>query len=390
MDKTERKKRWEAEAALRRFEPVSDNEVLSAVERAERHRQPQNRDEDGVPWWEIVEHLGFVRSGWTTRQLRPQVNGLTFGGLLETSRRHSRTYWALTSAARDRLAAWRQAGEEIELHESPQHRTWRMARAYSAENLDRLRGEVSSDLDRAVALLARGRRARSDAFFELKEHLSRRLQRLGSIAHCLYEWQEPDDATPDIDEREDPGDERLSPDARGKRRYLRTGRRSPGTWGWRDDEEDLLDAEPTPVLVTVPAELVGDLRIGLHNELTAPAEGVIEVVSRADRETQPEQYHEHLDYLDELCVLLDIVGWARPKQQTAVVIDLRPHRRAVTTALDFATTSSVDELKDAEKADATKQDATAKRVAALREFATAVAELVAAIEPEETTKEAER
>lgn len=29
MDETERKKRWEAEAALRRFEPVSDHEVLA-------------------------------------------------------------------------------------------------------------------------------------------------------------------------------------------------------------------------------------------------------------------------------------------------------------------------------------------------------------------------
>lgn len=154
-----------------------------------------------------------------------------FGGLLETSRRHGRTYWALTSAARSRLSAWRQAGEVIDLYESPQHRTWRMARAYSAENLDRLRAEVSSDLDRAVALLARGRRARSDAFFELKEHLSRKLQRLGSITHCLCEWQEPDDATQDIDEREDPGKERLSPEAQARLSWLRNGRRAPGTRG---------------------------------------------------------------------------------------------------------------------------------------------------------------
>ncbi len=246
MDKTERKNRWEAEAALRRFEPVSDNEVLAAIERAERHRQPQNRDEQGVPWFVIVEHLGFMGSGWTTRQLRPQVDGLVFGGLLETSRRHSRTYWALTEAARERLAAWRQGGEVIELHESPQHRIWRMARAYSAENLDRLRAEVSSDLDHGVALLARGRHARSDAFFELKEHLSRRLQRLGSITHCLYEWQEPDDATPDVDEREDSGDERLGPEAQRRLRWLRNGRRSPATWGWRDDDEDHASGEPLP------------------------------------------------------------------------------------------------------------------------------------------------
>src|ERR1019366_1013991 len=296
----------------------------------------------------------------------------------------------LSNAARKRLAAWQRAGKVPDLPESPQHRTWRMARTYAAENIDRLRSEVSVDLDRGAALLARGRRARSDAWFELKEHLSRRLWRLGSVTHCLYEWDEPDDTTADIDDREDPGDEQLSPDAPRRLHWLRNGRRKPDTRGWRDDKEALLASEPTPVLVNVPAELVGDLRIGLHNELTAPAEGVIEVISRADREIRPEQYHEHLDYLDELCVLLDVVGWAIPKQQAAVALDLRRHQQAVISALDFAVRSSVDELEDAEKGAPSKRDATAKRVAALHEFATATKELAAAIEQEETTKEDQR
>lgn len=313
-----------------------------------------------------------------------------FGGLLETSRRHSRTYWALTRSAREPLAAWRQGGEVIELHESPQHRTWRIARAYSAENIDRLRTEVSNLLEQAGALLARGRHVRSDALFELNEHLSRRPQRLGSIMHCLYEWQEPDDATPDIDDREDPGDERLSPEARGKLRYLRNGRRSPATWGWRDDEEDLFASEPAPVLVTIPAEFVGDLRVGLHNTLTVPAEGVLEVAGRADGETKPDQYHEHLDYLDDLCALLDIVGRTIPKQQAAVVIDLRRHRRAVIAALDFARDSSADEITDVEKPGQANQDSIAKHVAALLEFTGAVTELAAAIEREETSTEKQR
>jgi hypothetical protein len=380
MDKTERKKRWEAEAALRRFEPVSDNEVLLAIERAERHREPRNRDEQGVPWFVIVEHLVFVGSGWTTRQLRPQVDGLVFGGLLETSRRHSRTYWALTDAARERLAAWRTSGEVVELHESPQHRTWRMAHAYSAENLDRLRTEVSGDLDRVIALLARGRRARSDSFFELKEHLSRRLQRLGSITHCLYEWQEPDDTAADVDAGKDPGDERLRPDARRKLRWLRSGRRRPESWGWHDDEEDRLARLPTPVLVTVPAELVGDLRIGLCNELIVPAQGVVKVASRADRESRPQHYHEHLDYLGELCVLLDLVGWANPQQQAAVVVDLRAHGRAVISALDFAVRSSVGEFETTGRADP----------AALHEFAGVVTALAAATSQEEPVSEQQR
>jgi hypothetical protein len=162
MKETDRRKRWEAEAGLRQFEPVADDEVIAAVDRAARHRAPEGRGDRGVPVWVIVDHLGFVRSGWATRQLRPQLDGLVAGGMLETSRRHGRTCWTLTSAARKRLAAWQRAGKVPELPESPQHRTWRMARTYAAENIDRLRAEVNADLDRAASRLAPGRHARSE------------------------------------------------------------------------------------------------------------------------------------------------------------------------------------------------------------------------------------
>jgi hypothetical protein len=89
------------------------------------------------------------------------------------------------------------------------------------------------------------------------------------------------------------------------------------------------------------------------------------------------------DYLDELCVLLNIVGWAIPRRQTAAVIDLSGHRRAVTSALDFALASSTDELEDAENAKPAARDAIAQRSVALRQFTDAVAELTAAIEQEE-------
>jgi len=70
---------------LRRFEPVSDEVVLAVIDRAERHREVEF---DGVPLGEIVAHLGFVRSGWTTRQLRPRLDALSADGLLAADRRH--------------------------------------------------------------------------------------------------------------------------------------------------------------------------------------------------------------------------------------------------------------------------------------------------------------
>jgi hypothetical protein len=261
-----------------------------------------------------------------------------------------------------------------------------MAHTYSAENIDRLRAEVSSDLDRVGALLARGRRTRSDAFFDLKEHLSSRLWRLGSIMHCLYEWREPDDATADSEDLEDPGDERLTSEVRSTLRGHRNGRRKPGSWGWRDDEDEMLAGALSPVLVTVPAGLVGDLRAGLLHELTAPARGVLGVASRGDREAQPEQYHEHLDYLDELRALLDLVGWAAPREQTAVVIDLRRHGRAVLSALEFA----VRAIGEIERAAPSRHHPAVKRADALRKFVASVADLAVALDDEGVLKEEQR
>jgi integrase len=84
---------------LRPFEPVSDEMVLDAVARAERHAKAE-----AVAWHHIVQRLGFVHNGWTTRNLRPQVHALVDAGSLKRSRRGSLDLWGLTSEGRERLA----------------------------------------------------------------------------------------------------------------------------------------------------------------------------------------------------------------------------------------------------------------------------------------------
>jgi hypothetical protein len=54
-------------AGLRRFEPVFDEVVFAAFDGTERHRRAKRK---GVWLVEIAAHLGFIRSGWTTRLLR--------------------------------------------------------------------------------------------------------------------------------------------------------------------------------------------------------------------------------------------------------------------------------------------------------------------------------
>jgi hypothetical protein len=140
---------------LRRFEPVSDELVFAAIERAERHRGSKP---SGVSLGVIVAHLGFVRSGWTTRQLRPRLDLLLVDGLLSFRRRNGLDCWGLTDAARDRLTAARQAGRVDELPESPQHRAWRCARTTAAERIDGLRAGAGAAIDeaRGCSMLPRG------------------------------------------------------------------------------------------------------------------------------------------------------------------------------------------------------------------------------------------
>lgn len=62
---------------LRPFAAVSDELVLAAIERGQRH-------DDGRPITgkSTAEHLGFIHNPMTTRRLRPQLESLERDGLL--------------------------------------------------------------------------------------------------------------------------------------------------------------------------------------------------------------------------------------------------------------------------------------------------------------------
>jgi hypothetical protein len=210
---------------LRRFEPVSDELVLAAVGRAERHRE---RAGEGVMMSDIAEHLGFVHGSWTTRRLRPQIEAFIEADLLVRSRRHGVVVWGLTSSGRRRVE---QTSGSVGLPESPQHRVWRHARALAAERIDGVCEQASGVLEEAMdALDSDG--VRSDAWFALAERLQSACWQLGSVTYCLSEWPEPDDASADVDDHTEPGDEEVNPEELGGVRYRRSGRRN--VWKWTD------------------------------------------------------------------------------------------------------------------------------------------------------------
>lgn len=288
---------------LRRFEPVSDEVVFAAIERAERHRGSKP---SGVSLGGIVAHLGFVRSGWTTRQLRPRLDSLLVDGLLSFRRRQGLDCWGLTDAARARLAAARQAGRVEELAESPQHREWRCARTTAAERIDGLRAGARATTDEARGLLDIRERVRSDAWLVLATRLGEICLQLGLATYYLYEWDEPDDAQADIDDYRDPGDEQLDPVTLCRLRSLRQHRRTQRPLKVYEDLSHE-DGDQRAAHYGA-AEMLSELRNGLHTVLGNVVQEISQITDCKGRERHPQWYSVPREDYQRTCALLDLIG----------------------------------------------------------------------------------
>lgn len=288
--------------------------------------------------------------------------------------------WSLTDAGRAHLEAARQTGPIGELPEAPPHRVWRHVRANAAEALEPLRASARASAEEGLRLLDAGQRVHSDAWLLLAERLGKVYRQLGLATHCLYEWPEPDDARADIDDYKDPGDEHFDADERGHLRYLRRYRRSQGNL--RLDEESKQEASAEQ-LITVPAEMLSELRNGLHTVLGDAAQGISQVTDAGGRERHPEWYAEHRERFERTWALLDLIGWSEPKHPPALRLDLYGHRQAVIEALDVRLLVAEDDLKEAgavdaeraERGEPPKRQQTIERAEAVREFAAAVKDL---------------
>jgi DNA-binding PadR family transcriptional regulator len=172
----------------------SDDLLLAALERAERHERRENQ---GVLLVHLKDHLGLPHHSGSTLRLRPQLDRLQHTGLIERERQQSRTLWKLTPAGRSRLRRARRTGELV-LPDSPQHRKWATAQLIAEERIAELRGELRRTLDQAAAMLE-DKATTSDAWFSLIPKLKTVCQRLATATYILGEWDEPDDSRPDID-----------------------------------------------------------------------------------------------------------------------------------------------------------------------------------------------
>jgi hypothetical protein len=82
--------------------------------------------------------------------------------------------------------------------------------------------------------------------------------------------------------------------------------------------------------LTVPAEMVGLLREGLHSEIEAAVHLIAPVVEAPGRE---ERYRAPLARLDAARALLDLAGWSAACPPVDVRVDVRRHHRSLLRAL---------------------------------------------------------
>lgn len=168
-------------------EELPDLLVLAAIARAERHNERKD-----VPLWSIKEHLGIPPKG---RYFRQRLHELETKGLI--SRSHNGRIWILTAAARRRLSIAKARNQLPQLPESPQHRSWRIARDIAEAEISQLREDAEAEVEKARTLL-QGQPS-SDEVFDSGQRLEDALYRLASAKYCLTEWAEPSDDKPDVD-----------------------------------------------------------------------------------------------------------------------------------------------------------------------------------------------
>jgi hypothetical protein len=253
-------------------------------------------------------------------------------------------------------------------------------RATAAEVVEPFRARARSGAEEALKLVDARERVCSDAWLLLAARLGKVYRQLGLATHCLYEWPEPDDARADIDDYKDPGDAQLDVDARGRLRSLRRFRRSQGNLHLDDEDQEEASAGQ---LITVPAEMLGELRNGLYTVLGDAAQGISQITDVGGRESHPEWYAEHRERFERTWALLDLIGWSEPKHPSAFRLDLHRHGQAMIEALDVRLLVAEDDLKEADAVDVEraqrgeppKRQRTIERADAVREFAAAVKDL---------------
>lgn len=82
--------------------------------------------------------------------------------------------------------------------------------------------------------------------------------------------------------------------------------------------------------LTIPAEIVPDVREALFSLMGDATEQIDQALIRPGRELHPEWYEEARHQLERVFALLDLVGWAAKDEPREVEVDPREHGKTLT------------------------------------------------------------
>lgn len=97
----------------------------------------------------------------------------------------------------------------------------------------------------------------------------------------------------------------------------------------------------------IPADLVDDVRVGLHSVVGDAAGRISALVDLPDREKHPDRYAEHRALLDAAVGLLDVIGWRHDGRLEAVEVELGEHRDVLMQAVQVMRSIALSDLDEA-------------------------------------------
>jgi hypothetical protein len=166
--------------------------ILSVLARAELH---DGRDEPGIHYSFVVDHLGLVMGPSTGHKLRPRFRAMEAASLITGFKRHGSVVYKANSEGKSHAQGCgrcRVAGVAA----APRLARGPRRRREAHPGLLRRAGRAPRE---GTALLADDA-TDSEAWFAFGERLGKAYKRLGSATYCLREWAEPSDDTADIDD----------------------------------------------------------------------------------------------------------------------------------------------------------------------------------------------
>jgi hypothetical protein len=143
--------------------------------------------------------------------------------------------------------------------------------------------------------------------------------------------------------------------------------------------------EPMSTTLTIPADIVPDVREGVLSLMGDATEQIDRAVIRPGRELHPEWFEQGRRQLEQVFALLDLVGWASDSAPHPITLDLREHGLTLKEAAEHHVSFLTDRGREPAGTDRRHEESSqrqrnqeiARRAAALRALVTMVAQRIA-------------